>query len=143
MPQRLRRKTSGQILSAPKINRQFQQSKAPQIPRYLELLTIQLNGLHLPLPVCEYQWHPNRKWTFDFCWPAPNLMLAMEVNGGLFIQGGHSRGASYWADTEKYNEATLMGWRVLVVTPSMLELEDGRAAFLLERALKIPTRVQL
>jgi len=70
-------------------------------------------------------------------------MLAMEVNGGLFIQGGHSRGASYWADTEKYNEATLMGWRVLVVTPSMLELEDGRAAFLLERALKIPTRVQL
>src|SRR5688572_18050235 len=129
-----RTKRSGLIPSVVKVNRQLGQHRPPQIPRYLALLEVQLKGLHLPLPICEYQFHPHRKWELDFAWVEQKL--TMEVNGGLFVQGGHSRGAGYWKDLEKYNEAVLLGWRVLVVTPSMLEFNDGRAALLLERALR-------
>lgn len=127
---------SGQMrsLDKPKVNRQYQQHGSPHIPRYLELLTIQLTGLHLPLPVCEFYFHKTRRWKFDFAWVEEKV--ALEVAGGLFVSGGHTRGSGYWKDLLRGNEATLLGWRVFTVTPSMLELEDGRAALLLERALK-------
>lgn len=98
---------------------------------YLDLLAPQLKGLGLPLPIPEYRFHPTRKWRFDFSWP--DHLVALEVDGGLFIQGGHTRGAGHWRDMDRQNEAVLLGWRVLRVTPSMLTMEDGRAALLLER----------
>lgn len=63
-------------------------------------------------------------------------MVALEIDGGIFTQGGHTRGSGYWKGIEKQNEAILLGWKVLRVVPVMLTLEDGRAALLLERALK-------
>jgi len=84
----------------------------------------------LPLPEMEYRFAPPRRWRFDHAWP--DQMLAMEVEGGVWTGGRHVRGKGYERDCEKYNEATLRGWRVLRVTTQMLN--DGRAIVLLERA---------
>ena len=79
----------------------------------------------------EYKFHPVRKWRFDFCWPEHDL--AVEIDGGIFNGGRHVRPLGFIRDMEKRNEATLAGWRVLHVTPKMLE--DGTAMQLIERAL--------
>jgi hypothetical protein len=72
----------------------------------------------LPVPVEEYRFHPTRRWKFDFAWP--EYMIALEVEGGAFSGGRHTRGAGFLKDMEKYNEATIEGWRLLRCTPSQL-----------------------
>ena len=58
----------------------------------------------------EYQFHPERKWRFDYA--APAVWIAIELNGGVWSEGRHVRGAGYLRDREKINAAQLMGWRV-------------------------------
>ena len=76
----------------------------------------------LPEPVTEYQFYESRKWRFDFAWP--DKMLALEIEGGLFIHGGHVRGAMYIQNCLKYNEATRLGWAVYRFTPQQLRSND-------------------
>jgi very-short-patch-repair endonuclease len=59
----------------------------------------------------EYRFHPVRRWRFDFA--IPELRIAIEVEGGVFSGGRHTRGIGYSNDLIKYNAATEMGWRVL------------------------------
>jgi len=79
----------------------------------------------LPAPVREFRFHPTRKWRFDYAWPS--RFIALEVEGGIFIQGRHSRGAGMLKDMEKYNAAALMGWRVFKTTPSKLRSKETLA----------------
>jgi hypothetical protein len=70
--------------------------------------------------VKEYKFHPTRRWRFDFLIPALNL--AIECEGGIWIGGRHSRGGiSFIKDMEKYNEATLMEFRILRYTTSTID----------------------
>ena len=73
----------------------------------------------LPNPQREYRFHPTRRWRFDFAWPEHKL--AVEVEGGLWIRGRHNRAKGYESDLQKYNEATLLGWRLLRFSPDMVE----------------------
>ncbi len=82
-------------------------------------------------PVREHKFHERRKWMFDFAWKS--YMTALEIEGGTWTQGRHSRGRGYEDDCEKYNEATLLGWRVLRVTTGMVT--RGEVWGLLERGL--------
>ena len=68
--------------------------------------------------VKEYQFHPTRKWRFDYAIPAHKI--ALEVEGGVWTAGRHTRPQGFLGDIEKYNSATLMGWRVFRTTPSEL-----------------------
>ena len=81
----------------------------------------------------EYRFAPPRRWRFDFAAIEMGRNLAVEVEGGSFVAGRHSRGAGFEKDAEKYNEAALLGWTVLRVTPKMVD--DGRAIALIKRAL--------
>lgn len=72
----------------------------------------------LPEPVKEHRFHPTRKWRLDYAWP--KHMLALEVEGGVWTGGRHTRGAGFLGDISKYNEATAMGWRILRTTPNGL-----------------------
>jgi hypothetical protein len=89
-----------------------------------------LAAVGVPPPDREHRFAPPRRWKFDYAWPAHQL--ALEVEGGTWVRGRHSRGKGYAADCEKYNAAALMGWRVLRVTSDMMR--DGRALALLQRA---------
>lgn len=66
----------------------------------------------------EYQFHPTRKWRFDYA--VPFRKVAIEVEGGAWTGGRHNRAQGFIADMEKYNTAALFGWRVLRVTPDQL-----------------------
>lgn len=67
-----------------------------------------------PDVIAEHQFHPTRRWRFD--WALPDQMVAFEFEGGVFVQGRHSRGLGLSADAVKYNTAQLMGWRVFRFT---------------------------
>lgn len=75
----------------------------------------------LPEPIPEYKFHPLRKWRADHCWPIHKLIV--EIDGGLFVQGRHSRGAGQLKDMEKLNAAAMLGYRVLRYSPSQIERE--------------------
>lgn len=66
----------------------------------------------------EYRFHPKRKWLFDFAFPMHNL--AIEVEGGIWTGGRHTRGKGFEADCEKYLEAALLGWTVLRLTAKQI-----------------------
>ena len=83
-----------------------------------DTLLYQIRADGLPEPVREYKFHPHRRWRFDFAWP--DLKLAVEVEGGLWQWGRHNRPAGYEEDLEKYNEATLLGWRLLRFSTDMV-----------------------
>jgi very-short-patch-repair endonuclease len=62
----------------------------------------------------EYEFS-DRKFRFDFCFPA--LKLAIEFEGGIFIpKSGHNTAKHYTKDTFKYNLATIKGFRILRYT---------------------------
>ena len=88
------------------------------------------HSLGLPEPTLEYRFDAKRRWRFDYAWPAQKV--ALEVEGGVFTRGRHTRGAGFLKDIDKYNAATLAGWKVLRVTPKEL-LTKGPA--LLKAAL--------
>jgi hypothetical protein len=63
----------------------------------------------------ELVFDPQRKWRFDFCFPA--VKIAVEYEGGIFMDNsGHNTAKHYTKDTEKYNRAAVLGWRVIRVT---------------------------
>jgi hypothetical protein len=99
--------------------------------------------VQLPKPEIEYRFHPERRWRFDFAWPEATHPIntsmifgkvAVEVEGGTFVVGRHSRGRGYEQDCEKYAEALILGWRVLRVTTDMVK--DGRAIAYLRRLFR-------
>jgi hypothetical protein len=75
-------------------------------------------AMGLPSPSAEYRFHASRKWRFDWAWPEHRV--ALEVQGGIWIRGGHSRGSGQTRDFEKYNTAASEGWRLLQITPDEL-----------------------
>jgi very-short-patch-repair endonuclease len=66
------------------------------------------NGLEVPQ--MEYKFLDQRRFRFDFAWVRKKI--AVEVEGGVWVGGRHTRGGGYSRDLEKYNLATLHGWKV-------------------------------
>lgn len=99
--------------------------------RYENALLAQIRAEGLATPEREYKFHETRKWRFDFAFP--NVRLAVEVEGGTWAGGRHTRGYGFEADCIKYNEAALAGWRVIRATPKMVT--DLRAIEFIKRAL--------
>ena len=83
-----------------------------------------------PEPEREIRFAHPRRWRFDLAWP--NLMLAVEIHGGVYTKGRHTRGKGFERDREKMNEAQLLGWKILefstgqIVSDACLE-QLGRA----------------
>ena len=81
----------------------------------------------------EYRFHPVRKWRFDFA--IPEHMIAIEIEGGIYMQGRHTRGKGYQADCEKYREAVVLGWRLLRYTTNELAKDSEMIIRDIERLL--------
>lgn len=74
-----------------------------------------LLGMRLPIPESEFRFHPTRKFRFDFAWP--DHKLGLEIDGGVWTGGRHTRPKGFIRDQEKTNLAAVEGWQVLRVTP--------------------------
>lgn len=88
--------------------------QSPWSPKFY--LVLMRHMMRVPQP--EYKFHPTRKWRFDYAWP--EYKLALEVDGGIWTQGRHTRGSGRLGDMEKFNHAAMLGWRILYVTPQQL-----------------------
>jgi len=94
-------------------------------------------SLGLPSPETEYSFDrplagmKARRWRFDYAWP--ERRIALEVEGGIWSGGRHTRAAGFLKDMEKYNEAAAQGWRIIRTTPD--RLLTLRTVELLKRAM--------
>lgn len=102
--------------AAPGLPPSSQRTSAVAAPIYPLVALCRQAGLAEPVP--EFRFHPHRKWRFDYAWPLHRL--ALEVDGGVWTQGRHTRGSGFVGDLLKFNAATLLGWRVLRYTPQQL-----------------------
>jgi very-short-patch-repair endonuclease len=114
-------------------NKPTRQTAARRAESPLEAsIAVQMRAAEIAAPEREYRFAPPRRWKFDFAWP--DRFIALEVEGGTFAGGRHTRGKGFEADCEKYNAAAIAGWTVLRVTAAMIR--DGRALAIAETALR-------
>ncbi|WP_151964787.1 DUF559 domain-containing protein [Acinetobacter soli] len=59
----------------------------------------------------EYKFHAERNWRADFLITGTKILI--EVEGGIWSGGRHTRGKGFIADMEKYNAAAVLGFKVL------------------------------
>ena len=62
----------------------------------------------------EPEFAPGRKYRFDYAIPA--LMIAVEYEGIFSQKSRHTTAKGYSGDTDKYNLAQSLGWRVIRLT---------------------------
>ena len=85
--------------------------KGEKVPNEFEAkLARELQALKIKFEQ-EFYFHPERKWRADF--HLIDKKILVEVEGGIWSGGRHTRGKGYLGDMEKYNAATMMGFQVI------------------------------
>lgn len=87
--------------------------KAKKEAKQLSQMKLWLHALGYK-PVFEHVFHPTRKWRFDIAFP--ERKIAIEYEGINSKKSRHTTLLGYTGDTEKYNEAHKLGWRVFRYT---------------------------
>lgn len=118
-----------EVETTTKTARKIKPLKTAKIDLFVVLVKQQL-GIDL---IQEYRFDKKRKWRFDYC--LPEKMIALEVEGGIWTQGRHTRGKGYQSDMEKYSEASVQGWILIRRTPDQLMSEETLR--LIREALKV------
>jgi len=64
----------------------------------------------------EHRFHPVRRWRIDRVVLPLSLKVGIEVQGGYHGgKGRHSRGEGFERDCEKFTEAAIAGWLIVLV----------------------------
>ena len=66
---------------------------------------------------------PGRRYRWDFAFSEQRLLV--EIQGAIFVRGGHSTGIGITRDAEKLNCATMHGWHSLIFTGE--HIQSGEA----------------
>lgn len=75
-----------------------------------------------------------RQFRFDFrVRPPVGSLILVEVEGGTWTGGRHTRGGGYESDCVKYNEAVIAGYRLLRFTTA--QVKSGFAIDSIKRAI--------
>ena len=96
-----------------------------------DTLLYQIKQADLLTPDREYRFHDTRRWRFDFAYP--DKKIAIEVEGGVYRGGRHTRGKGFTNDCVKYNTANELGWTVYRYTTE--QVQKGEAINQLKRVL--------
>ena len=93
----------------------------------------------IPQPSEEYQFAKDigRRWRFDFCWIPEKV--AVELEGGIWIGGSHTRPVRFISDADKYNRASLDGWIVLRYTTDHLRKHSDQVVSDIKEAFAMRT----
>jgi len=109
--------------------------KKVSVPEELFALHCRAEGFN---PHREYKFHPTRRWRFDFAFL--DVLVATEVEGGVWSGGRHGTGVGFTNDCEKYAEAALLGWRVLRFTSAQVKsgyaIECTKKLIAMERSIQ-------
>lgn len=97
------------------------------------LLLAALSAAWLPAPEVEVLFVPGRDWRADLAWPDRGLLV--EVQGGTFSGGAHTRGVGYSRDCERLAEAHLLGWRMFWLPTDWITKQHA------DRAVRLVTRI--
>lgn len=106
-------------------------TRKPGKTMLLQILLAEIKAEGLPAPELEVRFHPIRKWRFDLGWARHKI--GMEIHGGVYTHGHHTRGRGFEDDREKMNEAQLQGWRVFEYSSG--QVKQGVPIVDLKRAL--------
>lgn len=87
-----------------------------------ETLALHLRANHLSYER-EVRMVSGRNWRVDFLLRQHNLVV--EVEGGIWRQGRHSRGSGMESDMQKYNALVICGFSVLRYSTEMVERGDA------------------
>lgn len=107
------------------------QAKAKR-EKFQIMLMGQIMERGLPKPQTEYRFHPERRWRLDFAWP--ELFILVEVDGGVYTNGRHTRGKGYEQDAIKLAEAASMGY--LTFRFSTGQVSKGIAIHYIEKTIR-------
>ena len=88
------------------------------IARQYELFRRTLESFTSCKVVSEHKFHDTRKWRIDFA--IVDQKIGIEIDGGVWSGGRHTRGNGFVEDMEKYNAAVTLGWVILRFTPQDL-----------------------
>ena len=110
-----------------KITNRFQKSQYDELSRKManeararqyELFRRTLESFTGCKVASEHKFHDMRKWRLDFA--IIDLKIGIEIEGGVWSCGAHTRGKGFIEDMEKYNAAVTFGWVILRFTPQDL-----------------------
>jgi len=87
----------------------------------------------LPKYEKEIMFHPVRKWRFDYAWT--DIKIALEIHGGVFTNGRHTRGKGFTEDKVKMNTAQLLGWIVIEATTA--HVKNGQMLTWITEAIEL------
>lgn len=107
-------------------------AKAKEQARKLAEL-VDINLIPLPGYKKEFIFHPTRKWRFDYAWL--DLKVALEIHGGVFTNGRHTRGKGFSEDKVKMNSAQLLGWIVIEATTA--QVKNGQMLSWINEAIEV------
>ena len=89
----------------------------------------------------EFQAIEGRRFRWDFLFPVDSWMVGLpsspvllEVQGAIFVKGGHSTGTGIMRDHEKNNLAVVNGYRVLYANSPTIK--SGEALRWVQEAVK-------
>lgn len=86
----------------------------------------------------EFRFYGSRLWRADYLL---DLLLngqsvLLEIEGGTFAKGRHTRGTGFEDDCRKYNKAQALGYYVIRFTTNMVQRGESKA-FLAEHVARI------
>ena len=101
--------------------------------RFENQFAAQILAAGLPPPIMQFRFAKDigRQWRADFAWPDFGLLL--EVQGGGFVAGRHTRGKGHEDDCERKSVAVTLGYAIVEVTPR--HVREGKALAWLAGAL--------
>lgn len=103
----------------------------PTVSEGEALLENHLNALKIPFTK-EFRFHPDRKWQADF--RIDDMPILVEVEGGVFSNGRHTRGEGYTKDCEKYSAAAANGW--FVIRGTTAQIKEGLVIQWIEKLIE-------
>lgn len=98
---------TGEVVKAKPVQKKKGEAKG------LKFMKQQLNDANIPYST-EYKFHDVRRFKFDIALPI--LKIAFEYEGLVSSKSRHTSITGYTRDTEKYNLAQSMGWKVFRYT---------------------------
>lgn len=90
-----------------------------------------IKSLDLKL-IHHHKFMDSRKFEFDFAFP--DLKLAIEVQGGIWITSGHTKGKGIKQDHDKNQNACALGWQILYCCPD--DIKKGVAIKFIEKTIE-------